>query len=99
MKINLTEGFASFDDHWSPRIAADLNGQQVKLAKFQGTFDWHSHAEEDEMLLVHRGSFVMEFRDRRVELREGEFIEESGHAAVQNAVALRHACWARAQAR
>lgn len=74
MKVNLKDGFASFEDHWSPRIAADLNGQHVKLAKFRGTFDWHAHEDEDEMFLVHRGSFVMEFRGRRVELNAGEFL-------------------------
>jgi len=73
-KTNLTRAFATFTEHWSPRIAADLNGQQVKLAKFLGTFDWHSHEHEDELFLVHRGSFVMEFRDRRVEINAGEFL-------------------------
>lgn len=74
MKINLTEAFATFTEHWSPRIAADLNGQQVKLVKFLGAFDWHRHEHEDELFLVHRGSFVMEFRDRSVAVREGEFL-------------------------
>lgn len=74
MKVNLDQAFASFSDHWSPRIAADLNGQQVKLAKFKGDFVWHSHEHEDEMFLVHRGSFTMEFRDKRVELNAGEFL-------------------------
>lgn len=74
MKINLARAFASFTDHWSPRVAADLNGQQVKLVKFQGAFDWHFHEHEDEAFLVHRGRFVMEFRDKRVELCEGELL-------------------------
>lgn len=63
-----------FSEHWSPKIVGELNGQAVKLAKFQGEFDWHSHANEDEMFLVHRGEFRMEFRDRVVLLREGEFL-------------------------
>lgn len=74
MKVNLDQAFAGFSDHWSPRIAADLNGQQVKLAKFKGEFVWHSHEHEDEMFLVHKGSFTMEFRDKRVELKAGEFL-------------------------
>ena len=74
MKINLDESFARFTDHWSPKIAAELNGQHVKLAKFQGAFDWHAHENEDEMFLVHRGSFVMEFRDRNVTVEAGEFL-------------------------
>ncbi len=53
---------------------AELNGQQVKLVKFAGTFVWHQHENEDEMFLVVRGSFRMEFRGRVVELHEGEFI-------------------------
>jgi len=73
-KVNLLQGFAAFDEHWSPRIAADLNGQQVKLVKFKGEFDWHHHEHEDELFLVHHGSFVMEFRDRKVELRAGEML-------------------------
>jgi mannose-6-phosphate isomerase-like protein (cupin superfamily) len=72
--VNLAAGFATFSEHWSPRIAADLNGQQVKLVKFQGAFVWHSHDHEDEMFLVHKGSFTMEFRDRTVVLRQGEFL-------------------------
>lgn len=74
MKVNLASAFAGFSEHWSPRIAADLNGQQVKLVKFQGEFVWHSHAHEDEMFLVHKGSFTMEFRDRTIELGAGEFL-------------------------
>ena len=72
--VNLREAFATFREHWSPRIAAELNGQQVKLVKFQGEFVWHSHEHEDEMFLVHKGSFRMEFRDRAVEVRAGEFL-------------------------
>lgn len=74
MKINLSDAFETINEYWSPRIAGDLNGQHVKLAKFKGEFDWHFHENEDELFLVHRGSFVMEFRDHRVQLGEGEFI-------------------------
>lgn len=73
-KVNLAEKFASFSEHWSPKIAGELNGQQVKLVKFQGPFTWHHHEQEDEMFLVVKGSFIMEFRDREVVLNEGEFI-------------------------
>ena len=74
MKINLAEKFSRFSEHWSPKVVADLNGQQVKLVKFQGEFVWHHHEHEDELFFVVRGSFRMEFRDRVVELREGELI-------------------------
>jgi mannose-6-phosphate isomerase-like protein (cupin superfamily) len=77
-KVNLAAAFATFSEHWSPRIAADLNGQQVKLVKFKGAFDWHSHEREDELFLVHRGSFVMEFREggavERMPLAQGEML-------------------------
>ena len=72
--ISLAEKFAAFHDHWNPRIVAELNGQQVKLAKFQGEFVWHQHADEDELFLVHRGRFRMEFRDRVVELGPGDLL-------------------------
>jgi mannose-6-phosphate isomerase-like protein (cupin superfamily) len=74
VKINLNEAFARITEYWSPRIAAELNGQHVKLAKLKGEFVWHHHEHEDEMFLVHKGRFVMEFRDRRVELCAGEFL-------------------------
>ena len=73
-KINLAAQFARFADHWNPRIVGELNGQQVKLVKFQGEFVWHHHEAEDELFLVVRGSFRMEFRDRSVELQAGEFL-------------------------
>ena len=73
-KINLSEKFSRFSDHWSPRIVAALNGQHVKLVKFRGEFVWHQHANEDELFLVVHGAFRMEFRDRSVELVEGEML-------------------------
>ena len=73
-KVVLAEKFARFSDHWSPKVVGELNGQQVKLVKFQGEFVWHRHEHEDELFLVVRGGFVMEFRDRSVALGEGEFI-------------------------
>lgn len=73
-KVNLSEKFSRFSDHWNPRIAGELNGQQVKLVKFQGEFVWHTHDHEDELFLVVKGGFVMELRDRNIELHEGEFL-------------------------
>lgn len=75
-KINLAEKLALFRDHWSPKVVAELNGQQVKLVKFQGEFVWHQHQHqhEDELFLVVRGRFRMEFRDRHVGLEPGELI-------------------------
>jgi mannose-6-phosphate isomerase-like protein (cupin superfamily) len=73
-KVNIGEKLALFSDHWNPRVVGELNGQHVKVVKFQGEFVWHDHAAEDEMFLVVRGSFRMEFRDRSVTLSEGEFL-------------------------
>jgi mannose-6-phosphate isomerase-like protein (cupin superfamily) len=73
-KINVREKLGMFSDYWNPRIVGELNGQHVKLTKFQGEFVWHDHAHEDEFFLVIRGSFRMDFRDRSVTLNEGDFI-------------------------
>ena len=71
-KLSLDATFARIDDHWNPRIAAELNGQQVKVAKVLGEFVWHHHEHEDELFLVHRGRLRLELRDRVVELGPGE---------------------------
>jgi mannose-6-phosphate isomerase-like protein (cupin superfamily) len=73
-KVNLAGKLALLHEHWSPRIVGELNGQLVKLVKFQGAFVWHHHEHEDEMFLVVKGRFRMEFRDRHVWLEEGEFL-------------------------
>ncbi|MCB0640707.1 MAG: cupin domain-containing protein, partial [Phaeodactylibacter sp.] len=64
--VNIEEKFNLFQDHWHPRIVGELNNQQVKLAKLLGEFVWHSHANEDELFLVIKGTLQMEFRDRVV---------------------------------
>ena len=73
-RVRLAEKFALFTEHWSPRVVAELNAQKVKLVKFQGEFTWHHHEHEDELFLVHRGSFRMEFRDRTVTLAAGDLL-------------------------
>ena len=73
-KVNLQQKLASFADHWSPTVVGELNGQQVKLAKFQGPFHWHHHDDEDELFLVVKGRFRMELRDGDIWLEEGEFL-------------------------
>lgn len=73
-KVNLAEKFALINDHYNPRVAGELNGQMVKLVKFRGEFPFHFHEQEDEMFLVVKGSFVMDFRDKSVTINEGEFI-------------------------
>src|SRR4029453_7327129 len=73
-KINLRDKLSRFDSHWDPKIGGELNGQLVKIVKLQGEFVWHHHEHEDELFLVLRGAFVMQFRDRDVRLEEGEFL-------------------------
>jgi mannose-6-phosphate isomerase-like protein (cupin superfamily) len=73
-KVNVIGKLSLFSDHWNPRIAGELNGQHVKLVKFQGAFVWHKHDQEDELFYVIKGAFTMEFRDKTVELKENEFI-------------------------
>jgi mannose-6-phosphate isomerase-like protein (cupin superfamily) len=73
-KINLAEKFARITEYWKPYIAGELNGQLIKLDKLKGEFVWHHHENEDEMFLVVKGRFRIEFRDKTVWLEEGEFI-------------------------
>lgn len=65
-KINLLEKFELFSEYWSPKIVGELNGQQVKLAKFKGEFIFHKHDNEDELFMVVKGKFTMEYRDKRL---------------------------------
>jgi mannose-6-phosphate isomerase-like protein (cupin superfamily) len=71
-KISLDAKFGQFHDHWRPKVIAALNGQEIKLIKVKGEFPWHIHSHEDEFFLVWKGLFRVEYRDRIVELREGE---------------------------
>ena len=73
-KVNLSEKLALINEHWRPKVVGELNGQEIKLVKFQGEFPWHHHEHEDEMFLAMKGNFRIEFRDKTVELSEGEFV-------------------------
>lgn len=73
-KVNLNEKFSLFSEYWSPKIVGELNGQQVKLAKFKGEFVWHHHEHEDELFLVVEGTLNMAFRDKTITVNRGEFI-------------------------
>ncbi|QTH71708.1 cupin domain-containing protein [Pseudoalteromonas xiamenensis] len=70
--IKLKEKFARFNEHWSPRVVAEMNDYQFKLAKVQGEFVWHSHDDTDEVFLVIEGDMIIEFRDGKVALSAGE---------------------------
>jgi mannose-6-phosphate isomerase-like protein (cupin superfamily) len=73
-KVNLQQKLSLFSDHFKPRVVGELNGQHVKLVKFAGPFVWHHHEVEDELFLVVKGRFRMEFRDETVWIEEGEFL-------------------------
>ncbi len=73
-KVNLDEKFAAFDDHWSPKVIGAVDDYEVRLAKLKGEFVWHKHDDEDEMFLVVKGSLDIAFRDRTVNLKEGEML-------------------------
>lgn len=72
--ISIKEKFNKFNEQWTPKIIAESNGQLIKLAKTQGDFLWHTHENEDEMFIVFKGTFILEFRDKTVEVKEGEMI-------------------------
>jgi mannose-6-phosphate isomerase-like protein (cupin superfamily) len=73
-KVSIAGKLSQFSDYFHPRIVGELNGQHVKLVKFQGEFVWHHHEHEDELFLVVKGRFRMEFRDRHEWIEEGEFL-------------------------
>ena len=73
-KVNIAQKFAHITEYWKPYIAAELNGQHVKLDKLKGEFVFHHHENEDELFLVVKGTLRMKFRDREAVVREGEFV-------------------------
>ena len=73
-KVSIADKLSQFSDYFNPRIVGELNGQHVKLVKFQGEFVWHHHEHEDELFLVVEGRFRMDFRDRQEWIEEGEFL-------------------------
>jgi mannose-6-phosphate isomerase-like protein (cupin superfamily) len=77
-KINLAQKLSLIKDHWNPRITGELNGQLLKLVKFQGPFTWHHHETEDELFLVVKGRFRMDYREdeseREIWIEQGELI-------------------------
>ena len=93
-KVNLEDKLSRFDERWSPKVVGELNGQYVKVVKCRGEYPWHHHDDEDELFLVVRGRLDIRFRDRVVELSEGEFcivprgVEHSPAAADEAHVLL-----------
>lgn len=73
-KVNLSEKFALFSDHWAPRLAALYNGNEIRLAKVDGEFHWHQHDDTDELFFVVEGELEIEFRGATRHLSPGELI-------------------------
>ena len=73
-KVNVLDKFKLFSDHWNPKVAGELNGQQIKLVRFLGEFVWHHHDKEDEFFYVVKGKFKMHFKDKILEVCENEFL-------------------------
>ena len=90
-KINLYAAFEAIEDYWRPHIAGVVNGQDVRLAKIKGAFDWHRHHGVEEAFLVVKGSFVMEFRDENVVLNEGDFLVVP--AGEEHRPSAEEECW------
>jgi mannose-6-phosphate isomerase-like protein (cupin superfamily) len=90
-KINIAEKFSQIHEFYKPRVAAELNGQQVKLVKANTEFVFHQHEREDEMFLVVKGRFRMDFRDRHEWIEEGEFIAVP--RGVEHRPVAQEECW------
>jgi mannose-6-phosphate isomerase-like protein (cupin superfamily) len=73
-KVDLASKFSLFSDHWSPKVAGEINDSYVKLVKLKGEFVWHHHENEDELFLVVKGKLTIKLRDRDIELNEGQFV-------------------------
>ena len=93
-KININEKFSKFSEHWRPKIVAELNGQEFKLAKIKGEYPFHAHEGEDEMFFCWRGSFILDFEGgESVHVGEGEAIvvpkgSSTVHAPKRNVISF-----------
>lgn len=93
-KVNLADKLARIDDHWKPKIVADLNDYELKLVKVLGEFTWHAHEDTDELFLVISGRLTIRLRDAEVVLEPGELyvvgrgVEHCPFAEVETHVLL-----------
>ncbi|NOX95902.1 MAG: cupin domain-containing protein [Alphaproteobacteria bacterium] len=90
-KINIPSAFDCIGEQWSPHIAARVNGQEVRLAKIEGAFEWHQHDGVEEAFFVMKGAFTMRFRQYDVEMREGDFLVVP--AGVEHMPVAAEECW------
>jgi mannose-6-phosphate isomerase-like protein (cupin superfamily) len=80
--INFREKLATFSEHWSPKVVAQMNDYQFKLVKIQGEFVWHSHADTDDVFIVLDGEMSIELGDGRVDLKAGEMFVVPGRSST-----------------
>ena len=91
--VNFREKLRLFDEHWSPKVIAQMNDYQFKLVKIEGEFVWHSHAETDEVFIVLDGEMAIEFRNGRTHLHAGEhFVTPKGVKHKPVAANKRNCC-------
>lgn len=90
-KINIPAAFNRVNDQWSPHVAAQLNGQEIRIAKIEGPFEWHHHEGADEGFFVVKGTFTMRFRDKDVAMEEGDLIVVP--AGVEHMPDAAEECW------
>jgi mannose-6-phosphate isomerase-like protein (cupin superfamily) len=85
-KVNLAQKFSQIHEYWKPYVAGELNGQLVKLDKLKGEFVWHHHENEDEMFLVVKGRFRIEFREDHDQKQNnaGEGARDTSEAATRS---------------
>ncbi len=72
--INIQDKLSLFTEYWNPKIVGELNDHKVQVVKLKGEFVWHHHDNEDELFLVLKGQLIIHFRDRDVQVNEGEFV-------------------------
>lgn len=90
-KINIPKAFDRVPELWSPHVAGKVNGQEIRIAKIDGAFDWHSHQGVEEAFFVVKGGFDMEFRDQTVPMGEGDFLVVP--AGVEHRPVAANECW------
>lgn len=73
-KVNLAQKLSGFSEHWSPKIIESVDDYDVKVVKIHGDFVWHKHDDADELFLVIKGEFDMDYRDKRVTVGPGELV-------------------------
>ena len=72
--INILEKFAAIKEYWHPYLIGELNENYLKLAKVKDEFVWHKHDHEDELFIIYKGTLIMDFRDKTVEVKTGEVL-------------------------